>query len=66
MRALGLKEAAAIAEKKNTLPFTDVKSGKGYISIAYTIGMTNGTSATTFSPDATATRGQAAAMLVRI
>ena len=66
VRALGLKEAAAIAEKQNTLPFTDVKSGKGYISIAYTIGMTNGTSATTFSPDATATRGQAAAMLVRI
>ena len=38
----------------------------GYITIAYTIGMTNGTSATTFSPDNTATRAQAAAMLVRI
>ena len=37
-----------------------------YIQIAYTIGMTNGTSATAFSPGSTATRAQAAAMLVRI
>ena len=34
--------------------------------MAYDIGMTKGTSATTFGPDATATRSQAAAMLVRI
>jgi len=66
VRALGLKEAAAIAEKQNSLPFTDVTSGRGYISVAYAIGMTNGISATAFAPDNHATRAQAAAMLVRI
>lgn len=79
VRALGLKYAAeqlnsssvpfsdAYAAMHGTTPFTDLPAGnEGYITVAYTIGMTNGTSATTFSPDATATRAQAAAMLVRI
>ena len=50
----------------DVFPFTDVTEGKGYIAIAHDIGMTKGTTATTFSPNATATRAQAAAMLVRI
>lgn len=66
VRALGLKSAAQIAEKENNLTFTDITERAGYISVAYDIGMTKGTSATTFSPNATATRAQAAAMLVRI
>lgn len=66
VRALGLKSAAALAGKYASLPFTDVTEGRGYISVAYDIGMTKGTSATTFGPDVTATRAQAAAMLVRI
>ena len=66
VRALGLKSAASLAEKGISLPFGDVTGRRGYIAVAYTIGMTNGTSATTFSPDSTATRAQAAAMLVRI
>ena len=66
VRALGLKSAAVLAEKRGSLPFTDVTIRKGYISVAYAIGMTNGTSASTFSPDNSATRAQAAAMLVRI
>ena len=66
VRALGLKGAAKLAESASTLPFTDVAEGRGYIAVAYAIGMTKGTSDTTFSPDATATRAQAAAMLVRI
>lgn len=66
VRALGLKSAAALAERGISLPFNDVASRRGYIAVAYTIGMTNGTSASTFSPDSTATRAQAAAMLVRI
>ena len=50
-----------------TTPFTDLPKGEeGYITVAYTIGMTKGTSETTFSPDQTATRALAAAMLVRI
>ena len=51
------------------LPFTDLHTGNvetGYVAAAYAIGLTNGTSATTFTPLGTATRGQAAAMLVRM
>lgn len=66
VRALGLKSAAALAERQSTLPFSDVTNRQGYIAVAYAIGMTNGTSASTFSPGRTATRAQAAAMLVRI
>ena len=79
VRALGLKEAArqldsstaplsdAYSNLHGGTPFTDLPSkGEGYITVAYSIGLTNGTSATTFSPNATATRAQAAAMLVRI
>ena len=79
VRALGLKEAAralsvtqdagpnAYSELHGQVPFKDLESGnEGYASVAYAIGMTNGTSAETFSPERTATRGQAAAMLVRI
>lgn len=74
VRALGLKSTAEMVAGQTSsassvfhLPFTDVSSDQaGYIAVAYAIGMTNGTSAYTFSPDATATRAQAAAMLVRI
>lgn len=66
VRALGLRGAAELCEKKAALPFTDVTTRRGYITVAYDIGMTKGTSATTFGPDLTATRGQAAAMLARI
>ena len=74
VRALGLKATAEMAAGQTSsassvfhLPFTDVSGDQaGYIAVAYAIGMTNGTSAYTFSPDATATRAQAAAMLVRI
>ena len=65
VRGLGLGGAAKLSQNA-ALPFTDVMEGQGYISVAYAIGMTKGTSDTTFSPDATATRAQAAAMLVRI
>lgn len=75
VRALGLKSAAErLNDTSSTYsrihggtPFIDLPEGKaGYIAIAYRIGMTNGTSPTTFSPDNTATRAQAAAMLVRV
>lgn len=65
VRALGLKDAAKAAEAE-PCSFTDVMEGKGYIQIAVKVGMTNGTTPTTFSPDARATRAQAAAMLVRV
>ena len=38
----------------------------GYIAMAHELGLVNGTAATTFSPDQTATREQAAVMLIRL
>ena len=69
VRALGLKSAAKQVQSTGSgwAPFLDMPSGKeGYISVAYAIGMTNGFTKTQFGPNASATRGQAAAMLVRI
>ncbi len=65
VRALGLS-ALADTENDAALPFLDVSENKGYIAIAYEIGMTKGMSETEFAPNGTATREQAATMLVRI
>ncbi len=65
VRALGLGELAR-ADADAALPFTDVTTDRGYIAIAYEIGMTNGMTPTTFEPKSGAAREQAAAMLVRI
>ena len=43
-----------------------MKNNKRYVTVAYDIGLTNGVSATQFAPAASATREQAATMLVRI
>lgn len=52
------------------LPFTDIdtsgSSSTYHVYEAYNLGFVNGTSATTFSPDATLTREQAATMLARV
>ena len=63
-RAEGCPEAAA-AE----LPFTDVsKNAYYYKAVLWAVeaGITNGTSATTFSPDATVTRAQTVTFLWRL
>lgn len=65
VRALGYKTLAQSAASFGN-PFTDVTSNAGYITIASDIGMTKGTSETTFSPDLTAKREEAAAMMVRV
>lgn len=58
----------ALAQKVSSFgnPFTDVVDRVGYITIASDIGMTKGTSETTFAPKLTAKREEAAAMLVRV
>jgi len=76
VQAVGLEAAAGslnynrmtpYSETLHHTPFTDLPEGnEGYISVAYTIGMTKGITDTTFGPNLTATRAQAAAMLVRI
>lgn len=47
-------------------PFTDVSTRKGFITLANDLGLAGGMDAASFAPDATATREQAAAMLVRL
>ena len=53
VRALGLGELAK-ADADAALPFADVTAQRGYIAIAYEIGMTTGATETTFEPDGTA------------
>ena len=65
VRALGLTQVAKDQEK-DILPFTDVKENIGYIAVAYDIGMSKGTSETTFSPKAGSTREECANMITRI
>ena len=47
-------------------PFTDVTTHKGFITMAYDLGLAGGMGNQQFAPDASATREQAAAMLVRL
>ena len=56
-----------IGEKLVDLPFTDVGRGWYYDSVRWAVqqGVTTGTSATTFSPNATCTRGQVVTFLWR-
>ena len=53
----------------NGLPFTDVSAGQwfyGYVEYVYANGLMNGTSATTFEPNANMTRAMVWAILARI
>ena len=63
VRALGYDH---LAQNAYPLPFTDVSADRGYIAIAYDMGIINGNAPASFSPDSSATREQAAAMLVRV
>ena len=65
VRALGYGEIAGLAQDL-PIPFEDVKTNGGYITMAYDLGVVNGTTATTFSPNRTATREQVAVMLMRL
>lgn len=65
VRALGYGNLASKAAQYGH-PFRDVSNQAGYIAIAYDIGMIKGTSPTTFAPKATATREEAATMLVQV
>ncbi len=62
------RAAGSPAPKSGTMPFTDVPSGAYYetaVLWAVEQGITKGTSDTTFSPDATCSRGQIVTFLYR-
>jgi hypothetical protein len=65
VRALGGSAIAGL-DQGLSCPFTDVHSDAGYLTMAYYLGISGGTSANTFSPDREATREQAVAMLMRV
>lgn len=69
VRALGYDTLAGDLSSLS-LPFTDVKNNTGYIAIAYDIGMIRGVAGPNgqlkFLPTHSATREEAAAMLVRV
>lgn len=65
IRALGYGSISGLAQEAD-LPFTDVNTNRGYLTLAYDFGLVSGTSSTTFSPDAAATREQAAIILMRL
>jgi hypothetical protein len=68
VRALGYDELAQWASSLS-VPFADVTEYVGYIAIAYDIGMVDGMTENgrqVFKPNNTATREQAAAMMVRV
>lgn len=65
VRALGYSTLAGLAQEL-PLPFRDVDASRGYLSMAYQLGIAAGTSAKAFSPESPATRAQAAVMLMRV
>ncbi len=65
VRALGYTTLAGIVSLEES-PFADISANQGYITLAYRMGFTKGTGRFTFNPDATATREEAATMLLRV
>ena len=65
MRALGYTSLAG-AVSGYDCPFTDVTVNKGFITMAYDMGLISGVGDGLFAPDAVATREQAATILVRL
>lgn len=64
IRALGLRSAADLEAKEPSL-FVDVTGNHGYINVSKNIGLLQGKSDTSFDPNATAKREEAATLLVR-
>lgn len=65
VRALGYTPLAGLAQEL-PITFRDVKTNAGYIVMASDLGLMDGTSVTAFSPEKTATREQAAVILMRL
>lgn len=65
VRALGYGTIAGLAQDLE-MPFRDVTTNAGYITMAYDLGLVSGTSASTFSPERAATREQVAVILMRL
>lgn len=65
VRGLGYTSLAGTAADYG-VPFSDVTVNKGFITVAYDLGLMDGKGGGRFDPDASATREQAATVLVRV
>lgn len=65
IRALGYTSLAGTVTNYDC-PFTDVTANRGFITMAFDMGIVSGMGDGTFAPNAPATREQAAAILVRL
>lgn len=65
MRALGYTSLAGTVSSYAS-PFTDVAVNKGFITMAYDMGIVGGIGDGKFDPNGTATREQAATIIVRV
>lgn len=65
IRALGYTSLAGVAASYSA-PFSDVSTNKGFIVLAHDLGIVGGVGDDLFAAGGTATREQAAAMLVRV
>lgn len=65
IRSLGYASLAGVVDSYPS-PFTDVTVSQGFITLAYDLGIIGGVGDGKFAPDKTATREEAAAMLVRL
>ncbi len=61
-RALNAEKYAQL-DKIFSCPFTDVSDSKGYVTLLWGLGIVNGTSKNTFSPNDSLTRGQTAILI---
>lgn len=66
VRGLGYRASLAETAASYGVPFSDVTVNRGFITLAYDLGLMNGKAGGRFDPDAPATREQAAAVLVRV
>ena len=66
VRGLGYTSSLAETAASYGVPFRDVTVNRGFITVAYDLGLMKGKDGGRFDPDAPATREQAAAVLVRI
>ncbi|MDE7221374.1 MAG: S-layer homology domain-containing protein [Oscillospiraceae bacterium] len=66
VRGLGYRSSLAETAASYGVPFSDVSVNKGFVTLAYDLGLMNGKGSGRFDPDAPATREQAAAVLVRV
>ena len=65
LRGLGYTSLAGVASSYSA-PFADVSTNKGFVTVAYDMGIVSGVGENLFDPSGLATREQAATLLMRV